>query len=98
VDGTVRLLDGVTGLLIGVDAQHQRASVTFELPVGSSLIAYTDGLIERPGLDLDLGITALAERLSSAPADATPADLCVHAVGADPDRRDDVAVMALRFD
>ena len=98
VDGTVQLLDGVTGLLIGVDAQHQRASVTFELPVGSSLIAYTDGLIERPGLDLDLGITALAERLSSAPADATPADLCVHAVGADPDRRDDVAVMALRFD
>ncbi|PZA22218.1 histidine kinase [Modestobacter versicolor] len=97
VDGSVQLLDGVTGLLIGVDALHRRASVTVELPAGSTLVAYTDGLIERPGEDLDSGIASLAARLESAPVDATPADLCVHAVGSDPDRRDDVAVIALRF-
>jgi serine phosphatase RsbU (regulator of sigma subunit) len=98
VDGSVELLDGVTGLLIGVDAQHQRASITFELPVGSTVVAFTDGLIERPGEDLDAGIASLASRLAAAPADATPAELCVHALGPAPDRRDDVAVIALRFD
>jgi PAS domain S-box-containing protein len=98
VDGSVEMLDGVTGLLIGVDAQHRRASRSIELPSRSTLIAYTDGLIERPGEDLDQGIASLAARLAGAPADATPADLCVYAVGATPDRRDDVAVIALRFD
>jgi PAS domain S-box-containing protein len=97
VDGSVELLDGVTGLLIGVDAQHRRASIRFELPVGSTLVAYTDGLIERPGTDMDEGIAALAARLAAAPVDATPEELCVHAVGPSPDRRDDVAVLALRF-
>jgi serine phosphatase RsbU (regulator of sigma subunit) len=98
VDGSVQQLDGVTGLLIGIDAQHQRASITFELPVGSTIVAYTDGLIERPGEDLDQGIEALAARLADAPADATPADLCRHALGEHPDRRDDVAVIAIRLD
>jgi PAS domain S-box-containing protein len=98
VDGSVELLDGVTGLLIGVDDRHRRTSITFDLPRGSTLVAYTDGLIERPGDDLDAGIVALAGRIEGAPADATPADLCVHAVGPTPDRRDDVAVIALRFE
>src|SRR3954454_783717 len=97
VDGSVEMLDGVTGLLIGVDDRHRRTSITFDLPRGSTLIAYTDGLIERPGDDLDAGIVALAGRIEGAPAEATPADLCVHAVGPTPDRRDDVAVIALRF-
>ena len=98
VDGSVQPLDGVTGLLIGVDAAHQRLSRTFDLPVGSTLVAYTDGLIEQPGADIDEGIAALVERLASAPVDATPADLCLHAVGTDPDRRDDIAVLAVRLD
>jgi PAS domain S-box-containing protein len=97
VDGSVELIDGVTGLLIGVDVAHRRASLGLELPAGSTLVAYTDGLIERPGEDLDQGIAALVDRVAGAPADATPADLCLHAVGPQPDRRDDVAVLALRF-
>jgi PAS domain S-box-containing protein len=98
VDGSVQLLDGVTGLLIGVDARHRRASRSVDIPVGSTLIAYTDGLIERPGEDLDTGIASLAARLAGAPVDADPADLCLYAVGPRPDRRDDVAVIALRFE
>jgi serine phosphatase RsbU (regulator of sigma subunit) len=98
LDGTVEPLDGVTGLLIGVDAAHRRASRSFDIPSGSTLVAYTDGLIEQSGKDLDQGIASLAARLADSPADATPADLCLHAVGRAPDRRDDIAVMALRFD
>jgi len=96
--GEVELLDDVTGLLIGVDDQHRRTSRRYELAPGSTLVAYTDGLIERPGEDLDQGIASLVARLEGAPTDATPADLCLHAVGATPDRRDDVAVIAIRFD
>ncbi|WP_299953523.1 PP2C family protein-serine/threonine phosphatase [uncultured Modestobacter sp.] len=98
VDGTVRLLDGVTGLLIGVDSTRPRTSRAIEVPAGATLIAYTDGLIERPGTDMDEGIAALVTRLADAPVDADPAELCLQAVGTDPDRRDDVAVIAVRFD
>jgi serine phosphatase RsbU (regulator of sigma subunit) len=97
-DGSVRELDGVTGLLVGVDADSHRESVVEHVPVGTTLIAYTDGLIERAGQDLDQGIAALAARLAAAPVGALPAELCRHAVGPAPDRRDDVAVIAVRFD
>ncbi|OMQ13914.1 hypothetical protein A7K94_0220315, partial [Modestobacter sp. VKM Ac-2676] len=97
-DGSVELLDGVSGLLIGVDTSAQRRSHTFQVPAGSTLVAYTDGLIERPGADLDTGIALLVDRLATAPADAPPAELCVAAVGPSPDRRDDIAVIAVRFD
>jgi PAS domain S-box-containing protein len=97
-DGCVQVIDDVTGLLIGVDAQHQRRSRSVPVPAGSTLIGYTDGLIEAPGADLDQGMAALAERLTAAPVDATPAELCMHALGPHPDRRDDIAVIALRFD
>jgi PAS domain S-box-containing protein len=96
-DGSVQQIDGVTGLLIGVDAHHRRTSLSVALPAGSTLVAYTDGLIETPGRDLDQGIAELAERLAAAPVDATPADLCLYALGSHPDRRDDIAVIALRF-
>ncbi|MCZ2821489.1 SpoIIE family protein phosphatase [Modestobacter sp. VKM Ac-2977] len=97
VDGTVEMLDGITGMLIGVDVTHRRQSRAVEIPPGATLVAYTDGLIERPGQDMDQGIAALVQRLSDAPVDDDPAALCLHAVGTDPDRRDDVAVIALRF-
>ncbi|MGY1748582.1 SpoIIE family protein phosphatase [Modestobacter sp. SYSU DS0511] len=97
-DGSVQLLDGVTGLLLGVDASAERRSHTVEVPAGSTLVAYTDGLIERPGADMDTGIALLVERLADAPLDAPPAELCVAAVGPHPDRRDDIAVIAVRFD
>ncbi|MGY2080668.1 SpoIIE family protein phosphatase [Modestobacter sp. SYSU DS0657] len=96
-DGSIELLDGVTGLLLGVDASAERRSHTVEVPAGSTLVAYTDGLIERPGADMDTGIALLVERLADAPLDAPPAELCVAAVGPDPDRRDDIAVIAVRF-
>jgi serine phosphatase RsbU (regulator of sigma subunit) len=96
-DGAVELLDGVTGLLIGVDGAHRRDTRSFDLPAGSTLVAYTDGLIEAPGEDLDDGIAALVARVAGAPVDATAAELCQHAVGPHPDRRDDIAVLALHL-
>jgi PAS domain S-box-containing protein len=96
-DGEVRLLDGATGMLVGVDASSRRTTRVVELPAGSTLVAYTDGLIETPGLDMDTGIGELAQRLAAAPVAASPGELCAAAVSGVRDRRDDVALLAVRF-
>jgi serine phosphatase RsbU (regulator of sigma subunit) len=96
-DGEVRLLDGATGLLVGVDASSRRTTRVIEVPAGSTLVAYTDGLVERPGEDMDTGIGELARRLAAAPSSASPEELCAAAVSGVFDRRDDVAVLAVRF-
>jgi PAS domain S-box-containing protein len=96
-DGDVRLVDGVTGLLVGVDASAHRATLTLDLPPGTTLVAYTDGLIERPGQDMDQGIEDLRQRLAAAPLNASPRELCDAAVAGSVDHRDDVALLAVRF-
>jgi serine phosphatase RsbU (regulator of sigma subunit) len=95
--GAVRLLDGVTGLLVGVDATTHRETLHLDVPPGTTLIAYTDGLIERPGQDMDLGIHELCARIAAAPADARPRQLCDAAISGGLDHRDDVALLAVRF-
>ena len=96
-DGEVRLLDGATGMLVGVDASSRRETRVIEVPAGSTLLAYTDGLIERPGVDMDHGIGELAQRLAAAPLAASPEELCATAVSGGLDGRDDVALLAVRF-
>ncbi|MBM7806542.1 PAS domain S-box-containing protein [Geodermatophilus bullaregiensis] len=96
-DGQVRPIDGVTGLLVGVDVDAERAALAVDLPPGSTVVGYTDGLVETPGSDLDQGIAALVERLSATPADASPRELCDAAVSGTLDGRDDVALIAVRF-
>ncbi len=96
-DGEVHLLDGVTGLLIGVDGSVPRRTTSIDLPPNATLLAYTDGLIERPGTDLDEGIAELVDRLAAARAAAGPRELCDAAVASSIDGRDDVALIAVRF-
>jgi PAS domain S-box-containing protein len=96
-DGDVRVLDGITGLLVGVDTESRRETVVVEVPSGSTLVAYTDGLIERPGADLDQGVAELRARLAGAPTDAGPRELCDAAVSGALDHRDDVALIAVRL-
>ena len=95
--GDVQIVDGVTGLLVGVDASAQRDTLTLEVPAGSTLVLYTDGLIERPGRDMDEGISELCGRLAAAPVGAGPRELCDAAVSGGLDHRDDVALIAVRF-
>ena len=95
--GAVQLVDDVTGLLVGVDATAHRETLSLDVPSGSTLIGYTDGLIERPGLDMDHGIHALRERIAATPVGAGPRELCDAAVSGSLDHRDDVALLAVRF-
>jgi PAS domain S-box-containing protein len=96
-EGAVRVLTEVTGMLVGVDAGTQRDTVVLDVPAGSTLIAYTDGLIEHPGADMDEGIHELCERIAGAPVGAGPRELCDAAVRGALDHRDDVALIAVRF-
>ena len=66
------------------------------LPAGSTLVLYTDGLVERRGEALDRGMTRLRREVSSRAAE--PVDVLVeqllHGMGAD--AADDIALLALR--
>ena len=96
-NGSVEILSEITGMLVGVDAESHRESVVLQVPRGATLLAYTDGLIERPGHDMDEGIHELCERIMAAPVDAGPRELCDVAVRGALDHRDDVALIAVRF-
>lgn len=67
---------------------------------GSTLLAYTDGLIEQPGQDLDTGIRTIADLLDGAlfacaPSAAQILDRALQTTTVDMHRRDDVAAVVL---
>jgi serine phosphatase RsbU (regulator of sigma subunit) len=69
-DGTVRGLDA-TGIVLGIDAGQTYDEVRAELPVGSTIVLYTDGVVEaRNGGDLygTERLDALLARLRDLPA------------------------------
>ncbi|MFD4260354.1 SpoIIE family protein phosphatase [Streptomyces sp. NPDC058534] len=70
-DGRMEPLRVPPGLLLGIEPDTLYASLEFDLPPGSVLALYTDGLVEAPGVDLDDAIAALAGLLEA----GDPADL-----------------------
>ncbi|WP_030640798.1 SpoIIE family protein phosphatase [Streptomyces flaveus] len=67
-DGRTRLLDVSGGVVLGVDP-HARYPVTeLWLEPDAILALYTDGLVERPGADIDDGIASLRLALAHAGA------------------------------
>jgi serine phosphatase RsbU (regulator of sigma subunit) len=95
--GRTRYLEGGDGL-IGIEpaAYHE-----FSEPIasGEHLILYTDGLIERRGESLDVGMSRLAQAAESGPSD--PESLCRHLLtGALPGERrlyDDVTIVVVQL-
>ena len=65
-DGRTHVLEIPGGVVLGVDP-HARYPVTeVQLEPEAILALYTDGLVERPGVDIDEGITALRVALARA--------------------------------
>jgi hypothetical protein len=88
-------LDAPLGPPVGVDSGWSYASITRILPAATTLLAYTDGLIERRREHLDIGLARLRD---AALADLPLAELVPHlvdvlVVGGD----DDVAVLGLHW-
>jgi PAS domain S-box-containing protein len=98
-DGGTTVLGGPIGdLMLGVDCTAERAETVVELAPGSTMLMYTDGLIERPGRTLDEGIDRLVRLLADL-ARSPLEDLC-DAVLEGMLRgtpRDDVAIVAVRI-
>ncbi|GEA86057.1 ATP-binding SpoIIE family protein phosphatase [Cellulomonas cellasea] len=97
-DGSVTQLAGErTNLLLGINPEAERDEWTAELAAGSVLFLYTDGLVERRGESVPLGIEALRTRLAAS-AGAPLEELCDDVLGAmlPPHPEDDVAVVAIR--
>jgi serine phosphatase RsbU (regulator of sigma subunit) len=62
-DGTVRQLEGGSAFPLAVVEGGERPEAEVELPPGSTLLLYTDGLIERRDEALDEGIARATEAL-----------------------------------
>ncbi|MFE7172990.1 SpoIIE family protein phosphatase [Streptomyces sp. NPDC057616] len=69
-DGHTEVLDLPGGVVLGVDQQAHYPVSELQIDPGCVLALYTDGLVERPGVDIDDGITALRVALSKAGAPA----------------------------
>ncbi|MFE9877928.1 PP2C family protein-serine/threonine phosphatase [Streptomyces sp. NPDC005784] len=63
-DGDVRVLDARPGAMLGIPLHQEIQDRTAQLPPGSTLALYTDGLVERRAQGIDPGIRRLAEALS----------------------------------
>jgi serine phosphatase RsbU (regulator of sigma subunit) len=91
-----RYLDAPIGPPVGVDPKWKYQSITRTLPTDATLLAYTDGLVERRREHLDVGL----ERLRvAASADLPITELVSHLVDTlvEDDGDDDVAVLGLHW-
>jgi len=89
------LADVAGGLMIGVDASAHRPVTTMEIPPGTLLCFYTDGLVERREFPLDEGLARLCRVVMAEPPDAACASVMGAMVGAE-SVRDDIALLMLR--
>ncbi|MHA3701659.1 SpoIIE family protein phosphatase [Jatrophihabitans sp. YIM 134969] len=96
-DGRVEVLDTKPDILIGVAADAERHDHTVDLPPGSTLLGYTDGLVERRDLSQEIGLDRLREVL--APLAGLDLDALLDALLAElaPEPgEDDTALLAVR--
>jgi serine phosphatase RsbU (regulator of sigma subunit)/anti-sigma regulatory factor (Ser/Thr protein kinase) len=97
-DGKAQFLEGGRSVPLGTAPDTTYPQDIVELPFGSTLILYTDGLIERRGESIDDSLRRLREAALAASPDPEGqvehilAELVGHG-----ERRDDIAVLAMRL-
>jgi PAS domain S-box-containing protein len=95
-EGGTRYLEEGAGLLLGMDPNMPRRAATSALPARSTLLLYTDGLVERRGESLDDALDRLRRytaELAREPLETFCDELLI---GLGADSADDIAVLALR--
>ncbi|MBV7695681.1 PP2C family protein-serine/threonine phosphatase [Streptomyces sp. TRM70350] len=98
-DGSVRVLDAKPGIMLGVPIPYEFQEHAVDLPPGSTLALYTDGLVERRALGIDPGIERLTEALAALSGTELERDLDASAESLlkpmlhDSERDDDVCML-----
>ncbi|TDD44896.1 PAS domain S-box protein [Nonomuraea terrae] len=96
-EGEARYLEGAINPMLGVAYDMPRTTAVASLPPGSTLLLYTDGLVELPGEHLDAGLERLrcaAASMAGEPLDAFCDLLLTRLPMA---RKDDIAMIAVRL-
>ncbi|MFI6181611.1 SpoIIE family protein phosphatase [Nonomuraea sp. NPDC051191] len=94
-----QVVETAPGVLLGIDPGTEYASTQLDLPPGSVLALYTDGLVEVPGRDLGEAIGGLAAGFAPSP-DQPLTDVAETMIGTAASvghRADDIAMMLLRI-
>jgi PAS domain-containing protein len=97
-DRTTLAVEMQPGPLLGIDSDADFPVTELALTPGLMLVLYTDGLIERPGVDLDDSIAGLAHHLAQADDRDLDRliDTLVEKAGTDWQRTDDIALLVLQ--
>lgn len=96
-DGDAGFLEQLQGLPLGIGLGQEYIPQLYAFPVGSALLLYTDGLVERRGESIDEGLRRLraaAER-PPRPEDDSLADRVYHGLLDATSLEDDVALLAI---
>jgi serine phosphatase RsbU (regulator of sigma subunit)/anti-sigma regulatory factor (Ser/Thr protein kinase) len=96
-EGRSRLLEQRPGLQVGVRSGNEYEAARYPFPVGSRLLLYTDGLIERRGESIDVGferLTIAAEAAAREPKTNLADDVYRALLDGTP-LADDVALLAI---
>ncbi|MBK3641087.1 PP2C family protein-serine/threonine phosphatase [Streptomyces sp. MBT33] len=99
VHGAVRVLDAKPGVMLGIPLPCVYPDHRADLPADSTLVLYTDGLVERRGEGIDTGIGRLCQALeavSTSELEQDPdaaADAVLKPLLHDSERADDVCLL-----
>lgn len=95
-DGTVDVIEVPPSLPLGVEPT-ERVAVGCVLEPGETVLLYTDGLVERRGEDIDVGLTRLAQEATALASGALSTALAALLLATrDEDRDDDATAVAVR--
>ncbi len=97
-DGSARTIDDAHTIALGLRADWPRSEGRTTMPAGATVVFYTDGLVERRRISLDLGIarvTALVEQHLAAPLESL-ADDVMSGLAPEGGYQDDVVLLLYR--
>ncbi|MGW8884985.1 SpoIIE family protein phosphatase [Streptomyces sp. NPDC055749] len=95
--GWPRLRGGLPLGMATVFGDDEYPETRLDLVPGETLVLCTDGLVEEPGLDIEVGLDALAEAVRTGPAEAEAlADHVTEGLWGRAESGDDVALLVLR--
>jgi serine phosphatase RsbU (regulator of sigma subunit) len=89
-------VDVPPGLPVGIDRDASYTSVSVTAPPGAALLGFTDGLVERRGESIEIGLERL--RAHAGPGSSSLDELLTHVLGqVHEDASDDTAIAGIRW-